>query len=1061
MRGASRQLRLMIVLTLVSLGMLIVASLSPFASALQALSPTIVISQIYGAGGNSGATYQNDFVELFNRGSTTVNVTGWTVQYAPATSSSWVSTTLSGSIAPGQYLLVKQGSGGTSGIALPTADVTGTINLSASAGKVALVNNRTTFTTTCPLTNTNVIDFVGYGSSANCFEGAAPAPVSSNNANSTQRLAYGCTETDSNTGDFSTGPVRPRNTAYPKFSCALTAEKLLITEVLYDGTQTDEGDELIEITNPLTYTVNLTGYKIGDEETRGGGEGMYEFPTGTPIVPNAVILIARNAAQFHARFGFDPQYELVTTGVLTDTPSVPNLDKYTAWATGSLALSNSGDEVLLLGPGDQIVDSVAWGNGDFTAAGVRGDATASEPLSLQRYGTRDTNNMSLDFLHGTPSPGALVIPLTPPAPSPGAAMPNGMFAYWGDIHSHSTASDGSGPPRMAFDTSRANGLHFFALTDHDSDLDTEEWNDIGNAARDTTTDGAFIGLRGFEWTNSTKGHINVFNSATWVSRDDPNYATLAQFYAWLASQPASVVAQFNHPDPNWGGDFDHFAYNAAAADKIALLEVGNNGDVPYQRYEAQYPQALNKRWRVAPEIGSDHHGLVWDNEQLDSPHRTGIIAPSLTTANVLDALRARRVFATEDANLALVLQSNGAWMGSTITAQVVLAFTITARDPNPEPITLELYDNGARVATQMFPSSNVTWTVSVSGSSLHSYYVRATQGDGDIAYTAPIWTDNTPLPTPIPPTPLPRESTWDLGQVSIETARTTQLYKRGLLEGCATVPPSVFSDRLMFLQDTTGGIKIYLSSERGDFPPINLWDRVALRGVVTEYYDEREIEIEEVKLIEPRGNCGAIAPLKLTTGAVNSKVEGRLVEVRGRIVNLKTDELQINDGTGVALIQIDPTTKIRLATQWRGQNVRVVGVISRWYDNAVIMPRYSSDVELVAPLSTPTRTPASIRAAATITQTLTRVLPLQPTATRPNPPAMSPTPRVTRTLTPRATRTPTPRPRSELFPLNEDLAHTWGEIPLNAEAAAVVGGSASVTTGFACFALALALARRR
>ena len=247
MRGASRQLRLMIVLTLVSLGMLIVASLSPFASALQALSPTIVISQIYGAGGNSGATYQNDFVELFNRGSTTVNVTGWTVQYAPATSSSWVSTTLSGSIAPGQYLLVKQGSGGTSGIALPTSDVTGTINLSASAGKVALVNNRTTFTTTCPLTNTNVIDFVGYGSSANCFEGAAPAPVSSNNANSTQRLAYGCTETDSNTGDFSTGPVRPRNTAYPKSSCALTAEKLLITEVLYDGTQTDEGDEFIEI----------------------------------------------------------------------------------------------------------------------------------------------------------------------------------------------------------------------------------------------------------------------------------------------------------------------------------------------------------------------------------------------------------------------------------------------------------------------------------------------------------------------------------------------------------------------------------------------------------------------------------------------------------------------------------------------------------------------------------------------------------------------------------------------------------------------------------------------
>ncbi|MEW5719539.1 MAG: lamin tail domain-containing protein, partial [Chloroflexota bacterium] len=665
MRGASRQLRSMIVLALASLGMLIVASLPLFASPFLVPSNTIVISQIYGGGGNSGATYQNDFIELFNRGSTTINVTGWTVQYASAAGSSWTTTTLSGSIAPGQYYLIRQAAGTSCGgspcgAVLPAPDAIGNIAMSASAGKVALVNNTTPFTTTCPLTSTNLIDFVGYGTSANCFEGAAPAPVSSNNANSTQRLMRGCTETDSTpSSDFSTGAVRPRNTAYPRFSCALTAENLLIAEVLYDGTQTDEGDEFIEIANPLTYTVTLTGYKIGDEETRGSGEGMYEFPDSTTITPSAVIVIARNAAQFRARFGFDPNFELVASGSgLTDTLSIPNLDKYSAWASGSLALSNSGDEVLLLGPGDQIVDSVAWGNGNFTAAGVRGDASASEPRSLQRYGTRDTNNLSLDFLRDTPSPGALRLPPAPPAPIPGAAMPGGMFAYWGDIHSHSTASDGDGPPRMAFDTARANGLHFFALTDHDAWLDTEEWNEIGNAASDATVNNAFIGLRGFEWTHSSKGHINVFNSTTWVSRDDPNYDTLAEFYAWLGGQPASVAAQFNHPDPSYGGTFDNFAYNRAAVDKIALVEVGNNGSVPYQRFEAQYPQALNKNWRVAPSNNSDHHGLVWGN---DSAHRTGIIAPSLTTANVLDALRARRVFATEDKNLALALQANSAW----------------------------------------------------------------------------------------------------------------------------------------------------------------------------------------------------------------------------------------------------------------------------------------------------------------------------------------------------------------------------------------------------------------
>lgn len=731
------QLQWILRLVLIPWELWIVAVLPLLASPSPIPSDTIVISQIYGAGGNIDATYQNDFIELFNRGTTTIALNGWSVQYASGSGSSWSRTNLAGSIAPGQYFLIKQGSGGSNGSPLPTADVTGTIDFSASGGKIALVNNTTTFTTTCPFTSTNPVDFVGYGSSTNCFEGTAPAPVSSNSTHSTQRLAFGCTETDSNTSDFSTATVYPRNTSSPTFSCALPAANLLITEVLYDGIQTDEGDEFIEITNPPTYTVNLTGYKIGDEGTRGGGEGMYEFPPGTTIAPNAVLIIARNAAQFRARFGFDPHYELVTTGALTDTLSVPNLDKYTAWAGGSFYLSNSGDEVLLLAPGDIIMDSVAWGSGDFAAAGLHQCCTLSapEPQSLQRYGTRDTNNMSLDFLRDPPSPGALRTPPTPPMPMPGAAMPDGLFAYWGDIHAHSTASDGDGPPRMAFDTARAHGLHFFALADHDAWLDAEEWSEIGNVAHDTTVDGVFIGLRGFEWSHPSKGHSNVYNSTTWVSHDVSGYDTLAGFYAWLAAQP-NVVAQFNHPAVPPGA-FDNFAFNAAASDKIALIEIGNNGDDQYKTYEPQYRQALNQRWHVAPEIGSDHHGLVWGNDSL---HRTGIIAAALTTTNVLDALRARRVFATEDANLALALQSNGVWMGATITATPTINFTITARDPDPEPITLELYDNGALVATQAFSNSNVTWNIAATGYGSHYYYVRATQSDGDIAYTAPIWT---------------------------------------------------------------------------------------------------------------------------------------------------------------------------------------------------------------------------------------------------------------------------------------------------------------------------------
>src|SRR5262245_41402320 len=111
--------------------------------AARAVSPTIVISQVYGGGGNAGATYRNDFIELFNRGNTSVNLFGWSVQYASATGTTWQVTSLSGSLAPGQYYLVQEaiGAGGTTN--LPTPDASGSIAMSATAGKVALVNTTT------------------------------------------------------------------------------------------------------------------------------------------------------------------------------------------------------------------------------------------------------------------------------------------------------------------------------------------------------------------------------------------------------------------------------------------------------------------------------------------------------------------------------------------------------------------------------------------------------------------------------------------------------------------------------------------------------------------------------------------------------------------------------------------------------------------------------------------------------------------------------------------------------------------------------------------------------
>ena len=121
----------------------------------------VVISEIYGGGGNSGSSYKNDFIELYNPTSSSVSLSGWSVQYASSTGTFNSITNLTGSIGAHQYYLIKEASGGGGTVDLPTANVTGTINLSASSGKVALAKVTTAVSGS---TNSNVVDFVGFGS---------------------------------------------------------------------------------------------------------------------------------------------------------------------------------------------------------------------------------------------------------------------------------------------------------------------------------------------------------------------------------------------------------------------------------------------------------------------------------------------------------------------------------------------------------------------------------------------------------------------------------------------------------------------------------------------------------------------------------------------------------------------------------------------------------------------------------------------------------------------------------------------------------------------------------
>jgi hypothetical protein len=186
-------------------------------------SGSLVLAEVYAAGGNSGAAYANDYVELFNRGASPVAVDGWTLQYASAAGTSWQSTALAGTIPAGGRYLVQLASGGANGAALPIADATGSSNLAATGGKVALVDDATALSCgasagSCSSVS-GVEDLVGYGGAAD-YEGTAAAPAGS--ATNAVARTDSCTDTDDNAADFATAAPNPQNSSAAATACSVT-----------------------------------------------------------------------------------------------------------------------------------------------------------------------------------------------------------------------------------------------------------------------------------------------------------------------------------------------------------------------------------------------------------------------------------------------------------------------------------------------------------------------------------------------------------------------------------------------------------------------------------------------------------------------------------------------------------------------------------------------------------------------------------------------------------------------------------------------------------------------
>ena len=351
--------------------------------------------------------------------------------------------------------------------------------------------------------------------------------------------------------------------------------------------------------------------------------------------------------------------------------------------------------------------------------------------------------------------------------------------YFGQLHSHTQYSDGAGSLESALAYIKAlpdsANVDFVAFTDHSNYFDKsgaanpegalydmsqateysqETWKAYKDAvaAFNTENAGSMVAIAGFEMTwSGGPGHINTFNTPGIVSRNNTTLNNKTkdaglQAYYKLLSQTEGVdsISQFNHPGTTFGNFIDFGYWDAVVDTRMYMVEVGNGeGQIGaggyYPSYE-QYIMALDKGWHVAPTNNQDNHKGRWGNA---NDARDVILTDDFSESGIYAALRARRMYATEDKNLELDYTVNGNMMGSIIDVPEKLNFEISFNDPDRTDsiAKVELVVNSGKVAYTWDSAADLTkGSVSVELAPEYTYYfVRVTEADGDLAVTAPVW----------------------------------------------------------------------------------------------------------------------------------------------------------------------------------------------------------------------------------------------------------------------------------------------------------------------------------
>ena len=353
--------------------------------------------------------------------------------------------------------------------------------------------------------------------------------------------------------------------------------------------------------------------------------------------------------------------------------------------------------------------------------------------------------------------------------------------YFGQLHSHTQYSDGAGPLtdalRYVENLPASANVQFVAFTDHsnyfDSSSSPNEEAALYNASlvkdsdashswktyKDTIAKfnednaGSMVAIGGFEMTwSGGPGHINTFNTPGVVSRNNKTLnnktddAGMKAYYALLSqAEGANSISQFNHPGTTFGNFKDFNYWDPVIDSRMYMVEVGNGeGAIGaggyYPSYE-QYIMALDKGWHLAPTNNQDNHKGKWGNA---NDARDVILTDDFSEQGIYEAIRALRMYATEDKNLELTYTVNGLMMGSSITEipdKLHIEVTVNDPDASDSIAKVEVVANSGKVAytwdnAAQLRSGKLSATLDPSYS---YYFIRVTQKDGDLAVTSPVW----------------------------------------------------------------------------------------------------------------------------------------------------------------------------------------------------------------------------------------------------------------------------------------------------------------------------------